>query len=316
MRIVFMGTPNLAAGVLPSLADAHDVVGVITRPDAIRGRGKKLVPSPVKQRAQELNLDVYTPETLRTDEAQRLIASLEPDAICVVAYGAILPKSILDIPRFGCLNAHTSLLPRWRGAAPIQRAILAGDETLGVSIMKMEEGLDTGPYCLQYELSADEMHLPDIEEAFAQKGAQGFLAALEQIESGTVEWVVQREEGVTYAQKIDKAELLLDPSDSALRNIARVRASSDAHPARATLAGRTLTVIRAHIPGDEAAMQDTGELAPGQAIFKGKRLYVRASDEVLELKTVKPDGKRAMDAKAFAAGLQQGKNTVLSWGRA
>ena len=144
MRVVFMGTPAFAATILDDLAEQHDVAAVYTRPDAVRGRGKRLEPSPVKAAAERRGLRVLTPRTLRDEAAQRELASFAPDVICVAAYGAILPKEVLDIPRFGCLNVHASLLPRWRGAAPIERAILAGDEEAGVCIMRMEVGLDTG----------------------------------------------------------------------------------------------------------------------------------------------------------------------------
>ena len=311
-----MGTPRLAAGVLPALAAEHEVVGVITRPDAVRGRGKKLVPSPVKLKAEELGLTVHTPTTLRADSAYDLVSSLSPDVICVVAYGAVLPKQILDIPRFGCLNAHTSLLPRWRGAAPIQRSILAGDEYTGVSIMKMEEGLDTGPYCLQYKVEADELHLDELEDQLSKKSAQGFIEALERLQAHTAQWIEQPNDGVTYAQKIEKIELILDPFDSAKSNVARVRASSDAHPARATVAGRSLAVVRAHEVRDEIGMQAASRLNEGEALYTAKRLFARASDAAFEIESVKPDGKKAMDAKAFAAGLQQGKNSIFTWGRA
>ncbi len=164
MRVVFMGTPAFAATILDDLAEQHDVAAVYTRPDAVRGRGKRLEPSPVKAAAERRGLRVLTPRTLRDEAAQRELASFAPDVICVAAYGAILPKEVLDIPRFGCLNVHASLLPRWRGAAPIERAILAGDEEAGVCIMRMEEGLDTGAYCVCRTARIDGKTAPELTD--------------------------------------------------------------------------------------------------------------------------------------------------------
>lgn len=311
-----MGTPQLAADILSKLAARHEIAGVFTRPDAVRGRGKKLVASPVKQTALELGLGVYTPETLKGDEAFDLLAGLRPDLVCVVAYGALLPKQILDIPKHGCVNAHMSLLPRWRGAAPIQRAILSGDECCGVSIMKMEEGLDTGPYCIQAQVEIADKNLKQLESELASAGASGFLEAISLMESGAIEWIEQSESGVTYANKIEKSELMLDPADMAWENVARVKASSEAHPARAVLEGRTLTILEASQVGDEEAVEIGGDLEGGQALFARKRLFIKASDGLVELICVKPDGKKAMDARSFAAGIQGIKGKVLSWERA
>jgi len=315
MRIVFMGTPIMSAQILEELAQHHDVVGVFTRPDAVRGRGKKLVASPVKERACALGLTVHTPDTLRDEAVIDLMRSIAPDAVCVVAYGALLPKELLDVPRFGCINVHASLLPRWRGAAPMQRAILAGDAQTGVSIMRMEEGLDTGPFCLQASVETDAMNLGDLEASLASIGAESLIQALDQMERGEVAWTKQPDEGVTYADKIEKAELMLDPALAAAQNLARVRASSDAHPARVQVCGKPLTVLRAHIADDVQSGEAAGALEPGRAVFAFKRLLLRAGDQVLELDAVKPDGKKGMDAKSFAAGLQGIKGKVFSWER-
>ena len=316
MRLAFMGTPKLAADILEELAGHHEIAGVFTRPDAVRGRGKKLVASPVKQRACDLGLQVYTPDTLKGDEAQGILEGLGVDAVCVVAYGALLPPRMLQTPTHGCLNAHMSLLPRWRGAAPVQRAILSGDECCGVSIMKMEEGLDTGPYCLQTKVEIAGRSLAQLEEELASAGANGFVEALSLVEDGSVQWVEQPESGVTYAEKIEKSELILDPEDGAWKNVARVKASSEAHPARVVVEGRALTVLDARRAEDEEAAQSCAALVSGQAVFARKRLLARASEGLVELTSVKPDGKKAMDARSFAAGIQGVKGKILSWGRA
>ena len=316
MRIAFMGTPQLAADILAGIVPHHEVAAVFTRPDAVRGRGKQLVASPVKQRALDLGLDVLTPATLKDESVAQSLESLGVDLVCVVAYGALLPARILQIPRFGCMNAHMSLLPRWRGAAPIQRAILSGDEFCGVSIMKMEEGLDTGPYCLQEKVPIETKNLAQLEGELAVAGSNGFVEAMTLIESGSIQWIEQPEAGVTYAEKIEKSELILDPGDLAWKNVARVKASSEAHPARTVLEGRALTILEASTANDEDALESCKALEPGQASFARKRLFMMAKDGLVELIGVKPDGKKAMDARSFAAGIQGVKGKVLSWERA
>ena len=191
MRVVFMGTPAFAATILDDLAEQHDVAAVYTRPDAVRGRGKRLEPSPVKAAAERRGLRVLTPRTLRDEAAQRELASFAPDVICVAAYGAILPKEVLDIPRFGCLNVHASLLPRWRGAAPIERAILAGVEEAGVCIMRMEEGLDTGAYCVCRTAIVDGKSASELTDELADLGSHALLTALVHVERGAAEWTEQ-----------------------------------------------------------------------------------------------------------------------------
>ena len=313
MRIVFMGTPEMASQVLSSISSHHEIVGVYTMPDAVRGRGKRLTPSPVKKCAVDLDLDVYTPETLRDNGVLDKLASLKPDVICVVAYGALLPAKVLEIPKFGCLNVHTSLLPRWRGAAPIQRALLANDKETGVSIMKLDEGLDTGPYCIQAAVPIEELSLEQLESELATVGSECLLEALYQIENGTVQWFEQPNEGITYASKIQKSELLLDPADTALENVLRVRASSDAHPSRAIIAEKPLVVLKAKLTSDKESIDLVKNLISGEAIFVQKRLFLGASDGVFEIEYVKPDGKKAMDAKSFAIGLQGIKGKTFAW---
>ena len=316
MRVVFMGTPELAATVLSQVVDAFDVVGVYSRPDAVRGRGKKLVASPVKELACGRGIPVFTPTTMRDGAAIEQLRSLEPDVICIVAYGAILPKEVLDIPRFGCVNVHTSLLPRWRGAAPMQRAILACDEVTGVSIMRVEEGLDTGPCCAQLEIALDGLYLSELEHELGNMGGQALVDALKSMQGGSLEWFEQSSEGVTYASKLEKGELALDPGDEAAVTCAKVRASSAAHPAHAELAGRGVTVERASLVVDAAGLDLASGLSQGQATFRGKRLFVQAADAPIEILQLKPDGKKSMDARSFAAGIQGIKNSTITWGRA
>jgi methionyl-tRNA formyltransferase len=310
-----MGTPQFSADILEELARVHEVVGVYTRPDAVRGRGKKLVASPVKEVADRLDLPVFTPKTLRTPEAQQELAALQPEIICVAAYGAILPKEVLEIAPHGCLNVHTSLLPRWRGAAPIERAILAGDEEVGVCIMAMEEGLDTGAYCVCRQIPVGNLTAAQLTDELAQLGASALLTALAQVEAGHLSWVSQNEEEVTYAHKIEKGELDLDPALSALQNERQVRASSEAHPARCTIAGKRVTVLAANQVDADSLTNVQYENLPAEAEAKvvQKRLFLGCAEGILEVREVKPDGKRAMDAWSFAAGLPELRGGKGTW---
>lgn len=316
MKVVFMGTPALAVSVLDALAGKHDVVGVFTRPDAVRGRGGKLVASPVKQRAEELGIPVFTPKNLKDETAIGALRELAPDFICVSAYGVILPPSVLEIPKYDCINVHTSLLPRWRGAAPIERSILANDEVTGVSIMRMDDGLDTGDYCIQSQVVIGESSAEELSLQLGRVGAEALVQALDDIVSGRAVWHVQADEGITYAEKLSKGELALDPMDSARAIVAKAQASSPAHPARACIAGRPLAIERARCVDDETGKGASACLAEGQARFAAKRLFIGASDGPIEVLQVKPDGKKSMDARSFAGGIQGIKNKELTWGRA
>ncbi len=315
MRIVYMGTPLLAASILEALAAVHEVVAVITRPDAIRGRGNKVAASPVKEYALRLGIPVYERTSVRDAETIALMRQLNPDAICVAACGIILPNEILEMPRYGCLNVHTSLLPRWRGAAPIERSILECDKTTGVCIMRMEEGLDTGAYCRCVEINIEGMYVEELTEELARVGAEELLGALDDLEQGSVQWYEQGEEGLLYAEKIQKGELALDPADTAERTVAKVRASSTAHPARAEVAGKTLAVERAVLVSEELESL-VADITPGEARFVAKRLFIGAANGAVQLEQVRPDGKKSMDARSFAGGIQGIKTMQLTWGKA
>ncbi len=310
MRVVFMGTPAFSATILGYLAEQHEVVAVFTRPDAVRGRGSRPVASPVRELADRLGIPVHTPASLRGDEALRLLEQASPEVIVVAAYGAILPAPVLALPPHGCLNVHASLLPRWRGAAPIERAILAGDEEIGVCVMRMEEGLDTGDYCVCRSTSVAGKTSDELAEELATLGARALLHALALVEADAAPFVKQDEEGVTYAHKIEKGELNLGSADTVASARAKVLASSAAHPAKATVAGRPLTVL-ACAPAGAGAPDDGPEA--GEVLFRGKRLYLGMADGPLELVRVKPDGKQEMDARSFAAGIQGIRNGKLSW---
>lgn len=313
MRIAFFGTPRFAADILADIAGMVDVVCVYTRPDRIRSRGKQLEPSPVKVVAEALGIPVRTPAILRDADVIADLVALDLDLICVAAYGAILPKDVLDAPMHGCINVHASLLPRHRGAAPIERAILEGDEEAGVCIMRMEEGLDTGDYCIRRAIPIADLTTEELSSELAALGSSALLSAIAQIEAGGAKWTPQDDEAATYAQKIAKGELDADPLASALDNLRRIRASSAAHPSRARIAGRDATLLRAAAVADSVSL---GALGAGEAIVLGKRLYLGCSDGPIELLELKPAGKGAMAASAFAAGNRElAAGAPCAWGR-
>lgn len=297
MRVVFMGTPAFSVPSLRALAREHEVVLVVTRPDAVRSRGKRLEPSPVKVAAEELGLPVL--ETSRmTPEALDALRAADADVFCVAAYGCILPEAVLTMTPLGCVNVHASLLPRWRGAAPIQRSILAGDTETGVSIMRIGQGVDTGDYCAQAATTVAGKTADELTAELAEMGGELLVEVLPAIADGTAVWTVQDESKVTHAAKIAKEELRLDPVVSALENARRVLASSDAAPARCVLAGKPARVLAA-VVSDASPVP-----AEGQITCAGKRVLLGCADGALELVSVKPDGKRAMPATAWVAGLQ------------
>lgn len=309
MRIVFMGTPIFASIILEELAQQQDVVAVYTRPDAISSRGNSLEPSKVKTTALKLGLPVYTPKTLRDEATQQELASLHPDVIVVAAYGAILPKEVLDIPSLGCFNVHASLLPRWRGAAPIERALLAGDEEVGVCIMAMEEGLDTGDYCISRSIEVRSQSSEELTADLAELGAQALLVALAHLEQGKLSWVKQDESEVTYAAKIEKGELDITPEDTTITALRKIQASSKAHPSKLIINHKPVTLLEAQ----PAFNQDIPALEPGLVGLFAKKVYLGLPDGAIELLTLKPDGKQTMEAKAYASGIQGIKHTPAPW---
>ena len=304
MRVVFMGTPDFAVPSLRELASRFEVVLVLTRPDAVRSRGKKLEPSPVKAAALELDIPVME-ATRITPEVMDRLHEAEADIFCVAAYGCILPDEVLHMAPLGIVNVHASLLPRWRGAAPIQRAILAGDERAGISIMRIGHGVDTGAYCAQASCSVAGKTADELTAELAQLGAGLLCDTLPALADETAVWTKQDESLVTHAQKISKAEMRLDPQESALVNLRRVLASSDAAPARCIAAGKPVRIMRAVAADGEGSMCAAGEL-----VCQSKRIYIGCSDGALEITSVKPDGKRQMDASAWAAGLH---GDALAW---
>lgn len=303
MRIVFMGTPEFACPSLSAVSKAHDVVRVVTRPDAVRGRGKRLEPSPVKALAGELGLAV-TEASRMTPEVMDELRAAKADLCVVTAYGCILPDELLEMFPLGCVNVHASLLPRWRGAAPIQRAVLEGDELAGASIMRVVHELDAGAYCAQVSTAVAGKTSSELLDELGHLGAEALVEAIGRIADGTAVWTEQDESLVTYAHKIEKAEMRLDPADGALANVRRVLASTDAAPARCEVAGKGVRLMRARTCDDA--------LAAGEVLVSHGRVALGCADGALEVLDVKPDGKREMQASAWAAGLRADH---LAWGR-
>ncbi len=295
-----MGTPDFAAPALLALHGATDVIAVFTRQDAVSGRGKTARPSAVKRAALELAVPVFQPRSLRDPGTQAALARLAPDLIVVAAYGLILPPEVLAAAPLGALNIHASLLPRWRGAAPIQRAILARDEQVGVSIMCMEAGLDTGPYCLQRAIDVGHATTEELTARLAALGAQALIDSLPSIADGTATWTVQDETLVTYAEKISKDDVAIAPELPAADAIVRVRASSAAAPCRILIAGRGLTVVAAETAD---ALLD-GAPAPGAVASTKRGILLGMGDGALLVSRLKPDGKAEMPANDWARGVR------------
>jgi methionyl-tRNA formyltransferase len=246
MRIAFMGTPDFAVPTLDALLGAgHEIVAVYTQPPRPAGRGKALLPSPVQRRAEAADLAVRSPATLREAQAQADFAALDLDAAVVAAYGLILPMPILAAPRHGCLNVHGSLLPRWRGAAPIQRAILAGDEETGVCIMAMEKGLDTGPVFARRETRIDRKSAGELSAELAGIGAALMVEVLAQIDVMTS--VAQPDAGMTYAGKVEKSEAKLDFTQAAVQVERQIRAFNPAPGAWFDHEGERIRVLAAEL---------------------------------------------------------------------
>ena len=301
MRLIYAGTPEFAVAPLAALHQAgYHIAAVYTQPDRPAGRGRAAKAPPVKQAAQALGIAVRQPPTLSAAEDQQALAGLKPDLMVVTAYGLLLPKAVLDIPRLGCINIHASLLPRWRGAAPIQRAILAGDTTTGITIMQMDEGLDTGAMLMQRECPIrDNDTGSSLHDRLMQMGADTLLACLPELFAGTLRPQQQDETQACYACKLSKQEAALDWTQDAVQLERCVRAYN-AWPVAFTgyrNKGRveSLRVWQAQVVDQQAAA------APGTVLACNKHgIDVACGDRVLRLLQVQPPGKRRMPASDFA----------------
>ncbi len=322
MRVLFMGTPSIAVPCLASILEAgHTVVGVFTQPDKPQGRRYVLTPPPVKVFATERGLPVYQPETLKDEAALPLLRELSPDVCVVVAYGKLLPAYVLEYPRYGCLNLHVSLLPKYRGAAPIARAIMAGERESGVSVMYMNEGLDTGDI-----LSVDRFPiLPDdtlgtVEEKCAAIGGEALVSALSAIEAGKATRTPQPLDGVSYAAKITKEDCKLNFADNTEAVLCRIRGLSPAPMAVTTLPdGKALKLLRALPPAEADAYgrieNGRAKATPGTVLSlyeKGEgAIEVATADGSVLLVSVLPEGKGAMRASDFIRGRRIAVGDIL-----
>jgi methionyl-tRNA formyltransferase len=297
LRLIFMGTPEFAVLTLRSLRDAgHQIAAVYTREAKAAGRGMKLQPSPVEQEARRFRIPVLTPSTLKTPEALQQFRAHRADAAVVVAYGMILPQAILDAPRHGCYNLHASLLPRWRGAAPIQRAIMAGDAESGVMVMKMDAGLDTGDIAMTERIAiTDAMTAADLHDALAPPGAGLMARAMDALERGTLQPTPQGDRGVTYAAKIEKAEARIDwnkPARAVLRHIHGLSPFPGAWCEMPLDGGTRVKILRCELAG--------GSGAPGELL--DDRLTIACGEGAIRIIELQRAGRAPMKAEDFLRG--------------
>ncbi len=304
LRLVFMGTPTFAVPSLTALVEAgHQLVCAYSQPARPAGRGKRPRPSPVQTAAESYGITVRTPESLRTDAEQSVINDFDADAVVVVAYGLLLPKPVLEAPRFGCLNVHASLLPRWRGAAPIQRALLAGDTQTGVSIMRLDEGLDTGPVLMQRSMGiTGDDTTGTLHDRLAELGAELIVDTLSKLSHEHLVAVDQDDDEATYAAKIERSETELDWKNSAAQLDRQVRALAPVPGAWFRLGTERIKVfacepvaVKSGIPGE--ILDDT--------------LTVACGEGALRLRRLQREGRKVMDADAFLRGQAMPPGTRL-----
>jgi len=305
LRIAFMGTPEFSINILQALFDAgHEIAAVYSQPPSRSGRGKKERPSPVQDLAARLNIPTFTPKSLKSPEEQQKFKDLDLDVAVVVAYGLILPTAILEAPRHGCINIHASLLPRWRGAAPIHRAIMAGDKITGVDIMLMEAGLDTGPVILERPIA---ISLKDttgsLHDKLAALGAEAILPALEGYVSGTLIPVPQGDEGITYAKKIQKPEALIDWNRPAEEIRNHIHGLSPFPGAFSTAGGQRIKMLEAEVKKGKGSAGCLIALPMTIACGDGQAIRILKAQRA---------GKGPIMAEALSHGLQLPLGTIFS----
>jgi methionyl-tRNA formyltransferase len=307
LNIVYAGTPEFAVPALRALVEAgHRVTAVYTQPDRPAGRGRRLRPSPVKEAATALGIEVRQPQSLRDREAQEALRALAPDLMVVAAYGLILPVEVLTIPRLGCVNIHASLLPRWRGAAPIQRALLAGDMRTGVTIMQMDEGLDTGAMLrrsatpITPEDTAETVH-----DRLAQLGAEALLAVLPELEAGTLRGEPQEDAQASYARKLSKDEAAVDWSLPATQIARQIQAFNPWPVAETRFQGQPLKLLEAR------ALDQTATAVPGTPVAETRQgIDIATGDGMLRVLRLQVAGRRAQSAAEFVNGRSLGREPL------
>ena len=307
MKVIFAGTPDFAAAALKAIAEAgFDIPLVLTQPDRPKGRGMQLQASPVKQMAESLGLAVAQPTSLRNEEALALLQTQNADVMVVAAYGLILPQAVLDIPKYGCLNIHASLLPRWRGAAPIQRAIEAGDEETGICIMQMDAGLDTGAVISEhrYPLKPNETSA-SAYQALTELGASAIVTDLQQLaQNGSLSAVEQTENNATYAQKLSKEEAKINWQEPAKIIERKIRAFNPAPAAWTVWQDAPLKIWQAEVVNQSGR---SGEVLS----FDAEGLVVACGEQALRITELQPAGSKRMNITAFAAGRQIEAGSLL-----
>ena len=319
MRVAFAGTPEFALPALAALCEHHEVLGVLTQPDRPQGRGRHLGASPVKQAALARGLPLDQPATLSSEAGRAALRAWAPEALIVVAYGLMLPREVLQLPRHGCLNIHASLLPRWRGAAPIQRAILAGDTETGVTVMQMDAGLDSGPVLLARRLPITSAHTAGrLHDELAQLGAAALLEALAGVARGTLKGQPQPQAAVTYAAKIHKAEARIDWSEPASAIEHKIRAFNPWPVAETRLEGAQLRIYAARLAAPEELDPAKMPLNEVKRVDHGSILAVRddymlvnCGHGALAVTQVQQPGRKPVSVRAFShsrrlAGLRLG----------
>ena len=312
-RVVFMGTPEFAVPTLAKLADRFEVADVFTQPDKPAGRGQQLTAPPIKRFAQERSLPVFQPRTLRDEAVQARLAALRPDVIVVAAYGLILPKAVLDLPPHGCINVHASLLPRYRGAAPIPAAILDGQAETGITLMRMDEGLDTGPMIAQaaIKINADDT-TGDLTPRLAELGAQKVIEILPHWIAGAISPQPQDESRATWAPKFSKADGRLDWSQSASSLSRRVRAFSPRPGTFTHWNGKLVRILSVQVTGHTLEKTQASQGTVGLVVRDGNDIGVVTGDSILRLVEIQLEGKRAMSAQDFARGQPSFVGSVLA----
>lgn len=311
MRILFMGTPDFALPTLKALCKSgHEIVGVVTKADMPKGRGHHMMPTPIKVYALEHNIPVYQPATLKGDEFASALASLAPEMIVVVAFGKILPRNVLDYPKYGCVNVHGSLLPRYRGAAPMQRAIIDGNKVTGITTMLMADGIDTGDMLLKAEVEIGENdNFEVIHDRLAECGAKLLMETVEKLERGEIVPQKQDDSLATHAAKIEKSDCLLDFSKDAKVLHDLIRGLSPIPLAFThTPDGKLLKIVESRV----ADKDKTVKTLPGTVLSVGEDIKVVCGRGILSVLTVVPEGKGKMSAADFVRGRKISEGDMLS----